>query len=246
MALAKGPGPSRGGMVASGELRARREVPRRRALATRFSSFKNPLFARNPVERFSGSRLKVSRAPVSGILGRNHESTTNRAGFFRVGSSHLSAPGTMADAAAAGGDAKKLPEGYVNKNSEKALLGVFSSAGYIDVGNKVRPERARAVGIAWQSPKCVHHAARIPPPDPRSPLCDAGQAPAVPREAPRALELHRASDDHEPPQGGPARQQTPRRVPGQAARLAQRGRAVRGPAEVRGGAEREEGWVRDV
>jgi len=52
----------------------------------------------------------------------------------------------MADAAAAGGDAKKLPEGYVNKNSEKALLGVFSSAGYIDVGNKVRPERARAVG----------------------------------------------------------------------------------------------------
>ena len=66
MALAKGPGPSRGGMVASGGLRARREVPRRRALATRFSSFKNPLFARNPVERFSGSRLKVSRAPVSG------------------------------------------------------------------------------------------------------------------------------------------------------------------------------------
>ena len=49
----------------------------------------------------------------------------------------------MADAATAGGDAKKLPEGYVNKNSEKALLGVFSSAGYIDVGNKVRPERAR-------------------------------------------------------------------------------------------------------
>ena len=108
----------------------------------------------------------------------------------------------MADAATAGGDAKKLPEGYVNKNSEKALLGVFSSAGYIDVGNKVRPERARAVGIAWQSPKCVHHAARIPPPDPRSPLCDAGQAPAVPREAPRALELHRASDDHEPPKEG--------------------------------------------
>ena len=31
----------------------------------------------------------------------------------------------------------KLPDGYVNKTSEKALLGVFSSAGYIDVGNKV-------------------------------------------------------------------------------------------------------------
>ena len=47
----------------------------------------------------------------------------------------------MADAAAAGGEAKKHPEGYVNKNSEKALLGVFSSAGYIDVGNKVRRAR---------------------------------------------------------------------------------------------------------
>ena len=54
----------------------------------------------------------------------------------------------MADAAAAGGDAKKLPEGYVNKNSEKALLGVFSSAGYIDVGTKVRGATSRPRRLA--------------------------------------------------------------------------------------------------
>jgi hypothetical protein len=47
----------------------------------------------------------------------------------------------------------------VNKNSEKALLGVFSSAGYIDVGNKVRPiSRAALSEFARQSSKCGHVA----------------------------------------------------------------------------------------
>ena len=70
----------------------------------------------------------------------------------------------MADAAAAGGDTKKLPEGYVSKTSEKALLGVFSSAGYIDVGNKVRPERARASRESrGNHPNAYTHPARIPP-----------------------------------------------------------------------------------
>ena len=65
----------------------------------------------------------------------------------------------MADAAAAGREAKKLPEGYVNKNSEKALLGVFSAAGYIDVGNKVRRARGwNRVAITQMG----HIASRIP------------------------------------------------------------------------------------
>lgn len=44
----------------------------------------------------------------------------------------------MAEEAPPAEEPKKLPPGYVNKNSEKALLGVFSAPGYIDVGNKVR------------------------------------------------------------------------------------------------------------
>jgi hypothetical protein len=46
----------------------------------------------------------------------------------------------MAEEAAppAEGGKKPLPPGYVNPYSEKAMLGVFSSYGYIDVGTKVR------------------------------------------------------------------------------------------------------------
>ena len=46
----------------------------------------------------------------------------------------------MAEEAAppAEGGKKPLPPGDVNPYSEKAMLGVFSSYGYIDVGTKVR------------------------------------------------------------------------------------------------------------
>ena len=100
---------------------------------------------------------------------------------------------TMADAAAPGGDRKKLPEGYVNKNSEKALLGVFSSAGYIDVGNKVRGSPVPDAGIA-KSPKCGRRvtrlSAKIPILTSSLPPLPVGQTAALPSQAARPFQLH--------------------------------------------------------
>ena len=59
------------------------------------------------------------------------------------------------------GRAEEAPPGYVNKNSEKALLGVFSSSGYIDVGNKVRAH-ADSPG----KPKSAHPPSWNRPPTP--------------------------------------------------------------------------------